>query len=135
MIAPRVLSRSYTSNNHVKEVKQEASYWQTLAAEVSASRGTTGSQIFNSRSSAAELAAERCQTAKAEQLLKSACAYAEDLEQSVADHESELISSQGALQRSKKAHQQSNTRMASQVSICFVGCLSFAPGLIPFDSF
>jgi len=123
-ISPLVLSRSYTSNNHIKEVKQEASYWQNLAAEVSAVDGATGSQlIFNSRSSAAELAAERCKTAKAEQLLSSACAYAEDLEQSVADRESELISTKGALKRSKKAHEQSNTKMASQVSSYFVGCL------------
>ncbi|KAL0045530.1 hypothetical protein WJX82_009233 [Trebouxia sp. C0006] len=106
---------SYPSNNHVKEVKQEASYWQNVAAEVSAGRGATGSQLtFNSRSSAAELAAEHCKTAKAEQLLNSAYAYAENLEQSVADRESELISSQGALQRSKRAHEQSNTKMASQ---------------------
>ncbi len=123
-ILPHVLSRSYPSNNHVKEVKQGASYWHNLAAEVSAGRGATGSQlIINSRSSAAELAAERCKTAKAEQLLNRAYAYAEDLKQSVADHESELISSQGALQRSKRAHEQSNTKLASQVSVYFVGCL------------
>jgi len=119
-IPPLELPRSYTSKNHIREVKQQASYWQNLAAEVSARRGATRSQlIFTSRSSAAELDAERCKTAKAEQLLNSACAYAEHLEQSVADHESELISTQAALQRSKKAHKQSNTKMVSQVSIYF----------------
>lgn len=80
-VPPLVLSRSYTSYNQVNEVRQEASYWQNLAAEGNAGRGATGSHLlFNSRSSAAELAAERCKTAKAEQLLNSACAYAEDLE-------------------------------------------------------
>ena len=128
-IPPLVLLRSYTSSNHVTEVKQEASYWQNLVAEVSTCRGATGSQLLlNSRSSAAELAAERCKTAKAEQLLNSACAYAEDLEKCVADQESELISTQGALQRSKKAHKQSNTNMASQVSIC-IGCFVLCTGI------
>ncbi len=64
-IPPLVLSRSYTGNNQVNEVRQEASYWRNLAAEVNAGHEATGSQlIFSSRSSAAELAAERCKLLK-----------------------------------------------------------------------
>ena len=130
-ILPHVLSRSHPSNNHVKEVKQGASYWQNLAAEVSAGRGATGSQlIINSRSSAAELAAERCKTSKAEQLLNRAYAYAEDLKQSVADHESELISSQGALQGPKGLTNSPTPNWRLRYLFILLAVLSFAPGLV-----